>query len=38
MTGEQFAACMEDRDIAESSTTSLFDGFEAEEQAPPTED
>ena len=28
MTGEQFADCMEGRAIAESSTTSLFDGFE----------
>ena len=33
MTGEQFAACMEGKEIAEHSTTSLFDGFEAEEDA-----
>jgi cell division protease FtsH len=42
MTGEQFAACMEGKEIAENSTTSLFDGFEAEkteaEEAPETED
>jgi hypothetical protein len=25
MTGEQFAACMEGREIGESSATSLFD-------------
>ena len=31
MTGEQFEACMEGKEIAESSTTSLFDGFEADE-------
>ena len=31
MTGEQFAACMEGKEIAEHSTTSLFDGFEAAE-------
>ena len=29
MTGEQFAACMEGREITEASTTALFDGFEA---------
>ena len=29
MTGEQFAACMEGKVIAESSSTSLFDGFES---------
>ena len=28
MTGEQFAACMENREIGEASTTSLFAGFE----------
>ena len=28
MTGEQFEACMKGKEIAESSTTSLFDGFE----------
>ena len=28
MTGEQFAACMEGKEIGESSETSLFDGFE----------
>ena len=28
MSGEQFAACMEGREIAECSSTSLFDGFE----------
>ena len=33
MTGEQFEACMEGREIAESSTTSLFDGFEAAEES-----
>ena len=33
MTGEQFAACMEGKEIAETSTTSLFDGFEATEEA-----
>ena len=27
MTGTQFTACMESREIGESSTTSLFDGF-----------
>ena len=31
MTGEQFAACMEGKEIAEHSTTSLFDGFEVAE-------
>ena len=40
MSGEQFAACMEGREIAEGSSTSLFDGFEevpaeAEETAEP---
>ena len=33
MTGEQFEACMEGKEIAESSTTSLFDGFEVVEEA-----
>ena len=28
MTGEQFVACMENREIGESSATSLLDGFE----------
>ena len=37
MTGEQFAACMEGKEIAESSTTSLFDGFDIHEQAEDTE-
>ena len=32
MTGEQFAACMEGKEIAESSSTALFDGFEATEE------
>ena len=32
MSGEQFAACMEGKEIAESSTTSLFDGFEVTEE------
>ena len=32
MTGEQFAACMEGKEIAESSTTALFDGFEVSEE------
>ena len=31
MTGEQFEACMEGREIAGTSTTSLFDGFGGEE-------
>ena len=31
MTGEQFEACMEGREIQESSTTSLFDGYEVNE-------
>ena len=31
MTGEQFEACMEGREIAGASTTSLFDGFGGEE-------
>ena len=30
MTGAQFAACMEGREIGESSDTSLLDGFDAE--------
>ena len=33
MTGEQFEACMEGKEIAESSTTSLFDGFEPAEES-----
>jgi cell division protease FtsH len=33
MTGEQFVACMENKAIAEASTTALFDGFEAAESA-----
>ena len=40
MTGEQFTACMEGKEIAEGSATSLFDGFEpqkAEEENPPEE-
>ena len=36
MSGEQFAACMEGKEIAEASTTALFDGFEATEE--PTEE
>ena len=32
MTGEQFEACMEGKEIQNSSTTSLFDGFEAQEE------
>ena len=28
MTGEQFAACMEGREIGDASQTSMFDGFE----------
>ena len=32
MTGEQFEACMEGREIGDSSTTSLFDGFETKEE------
>ena len=31
MTGEQFAACMEGKEIGESSETSMFDGFEGNE-------
>ena len=31
MTGEQFAACMEGREIGEASETSMFDGFEENE-------
>ena len=31
MTGEQFAACMEGREIGEGSDTSMFDGFEENE-------
>ena len=31
MTGEQFEACMEGKEILDSSTTSLFDGFEPDE-------
>ena len=31
MTGEQFAACMEGKDIEEDSSTALFDGFTTEE-------
>ena len=31
MTGEQFTACMEGNEIAESSATALFDGFEVRE-------
>ena len=41
MSGEQFAACMEGKEIAEASTTALFDGFEVTEEAPagmPVED
>jgi len=34
MTGEQFAACMESRQIEEASTTALFDGFEEKAEAP----
>jgi len=33
MTGEQFEACMEGKQIEEGSTTSLFDGFEAAEES-----
>ena len=32
MTGEQFTACMEGREIQESSSTSLFDGYEVKEE------
>ena len=31
MTGAQFAACMEGRDIGEASSTAMFDSFKAEE-------
>jgi len=34
MTGEQFEACMEGKEIQDSSATSLFDGFEAPEETP----
>ena len=34
MSGEQFAACMEGKEIMEESSTSLFDGYEAPEEAP----
>ena len=30
MTGDQFAACMEGSEVSAASTTSLFDGFDAE--------
>ena len=33
MTGEQFEACMEGREIKEGSTTSMFDGFETIEES-----
>ena len=33
MSGEQFEACMEGREIAEGSSTSLFDGFEVSSEA-----
>ena len=36
MTGEQFEACMEGKEIAESSSTSLFDGFEETAEAEET--
>ncbi len=36
MTGEQFTACMEGKEIAESSSTSLFDGYEVTEEIPET--
>ena len=36
MSGEQFTACMEGKEIAEESSTSLFDGFEITEA--PTEE
>ena len=32
MTGEQFASCMEGKEIEEGSSTSLFDGFEVTEE------
>ena len=32
MTGEQFAACMENEQIEDASTTALFDGFDAAEE------
>ena len=31
MTGEQFTACMENKQIEEASSTALFDGFEEQE-------
>ena len=34
MSGEQFAACMEGKEITEASTTALFDGFEVKAAAP----
>ena len=38
MTGDQFAACMEGKEIDTASSTSLFDGFEAQPEAPAVED
>ena len=38
MTGDQFAACMEGREIHEASATSLFDNFRSEEKAEPVEE
>ena len=32
MTGEQFEACMEGKDIEKASTTSMFDGFEEKQE------
>ena len=37
MTGEQFAACMEGRQIGESSQTSMFDAFEVQPAEPETQ-
>jgi len=37
MTGDQFRACMEDKQIAEASTTGMFDGFEEAPEADSTE-
>ena len=38
MSGEQFVACMEGREIVEDSTTSLFDGYEVTEEAETAEE
>ena len=37
MTGDQFRACMEDKQIEEASSTGMFDGFEEAPEADSTE-